>query len=117
MGYGKGRHPMRSLGPLTLQKKIKNFDHVEDYERYLQRQKKNDFRGIVSLPSRKANISWRRAERRNAYVSFIKGTPEGDRYILVRRLNKDYIGVKPTGMVQHPSLVRKVSIRGEVHYQ
>ena len=58
-----------------------------------------------------------RADRRNSYTHFIKETPEGDKYRVVRRLNKDYVGVTPTRMVHHAPLLRKVSLRGEVHYQ
>jgi len=58
-----------------------------------------------------------RAYRRNYYERFIKETPKGDKDMIVRRLDKDYVGVTPTRMVQHASLLRKVSMRGEVHYQ
>ena len=54
-----------------------------------------------------------RAKRRNEQT--VKWRKDGT-LLLVRRLSKDFVGTVPTGRVHHPALVRKVSQRGEVHY-
>jgi len=89
--------------------------HDADVARFIQRQKKKDFRGVVSLPDKTRETKPTRALYRDRWCVFDKGTYSS----LVRYLDKTEVDykAKPTGKVYRPPLVRKVSLRGEVHYQ